>query len=931
MKNAQLSAKTNQKRRQAMALILVIITVALLSVLIVAIFSVTRTEYKATQSFVSARSAKQYADYAVAITQAQLQNAQNTSATTRTIHATQPGMARVYAANGDFMRAHKLYSSSQMVITGGSETAIFNATHQVPQDWNATQNKARYVDLNEPVVRPGLASGTQAVYFPIIDPRAAYTGTSSGSSQVMTAVEGFSYAKSTPTIGGSTVTYNEVVLPSEAGNDPNKLRLPMPVEWIYVLQDGTTGTLNSSNKFISSDRSGEAPTAANPIVGRVAFWADDESCKINVNTASEPTFFAPPYFYHKRDSKWANFPGASGEYQRYPGHPATVALSAVLAPGVALDPLADGLSTNAINNIVETKEQIYSLIPKVATGGSRAGTRPFVRDAFSSTNGEQAPAVSGDLTSARNERLFASVDEMLFQDRGFDSNGRMAASVALPGVGNKFLFDHDTLERSRFFLTAHSRSPEFTIYGLPRVAMWPVADEGRGDNYRTTFDSMIALCATLSGSATGGSVANSYIFRRAQPHHATHDVTGSTSDYGSSQGLQRNAKLLNYLYEQMTGLSFLSTSSLGSATNFGTKYGKQGGSDNVAQLAVQFFDYIRCTNLYDGVLARENDGSAGTNLNGGALYDYNKNTLENARRTYTDHRYTRKASGSLNDGTQTALGSTTLITNVSGVYPGHGQVTPARWEKNGTSYQGFGRMFTLSEIGFQIICTADGKNDEIYAVDCGGTKSGGGCAPKSFATRNATRGGAGAVADFITPNQPLPKLGFRRWYSNFPPLTTPPVGLYGTNPLIPARHPINHPGFDPANWNTTLLANTPLTPTQKRVQVMLMLEMFCPMLGWTKMYPEWAIVLNADFVRSITLVDANGQKIPLFPTVTSDNLVIKSNGNVYESNDVYSLGGIRGLRPLRGGVRPWFSARRPPPQAALTPILTLMPRSTARA
>jgi len=899
------------KRRKAMALVMVVTTVALMSMLIVAIFSLTRTEYKATQNFVAARSAKQLADFAVAITQAQLQNAQNTStdANVRTTHATQPGMARVYNAIGGFVRAHKLYSSSQMVITSTNEPDIFSAANQVPQDWNGTANKARYVDLNEPSVRPGLKGGTTAVFFPIIDPRAAYTGRNPNNGQTMVAVEGFTYDNKTPTItgGGGQVNYNEVVLPTDpqVSNQPDKLRLPMPVEWIYVLQDGTTGALDSANKF-STSQPGKEPSSTNPIVGRVAFWADDESCKININTASEPTFFSPPYFYHQRDSKWANFPGASGEYQRYPGHPATVALSAVVAPGISLDPFAPGAN---VTNIVQTKELIYGLMPKIATGGSKAGTRPFVNDDFSSSNGELAPAVSGDLANARKERLFASVDEMLFQDDlqtgNYGANGRIAASVTIPGQSNRFLLDHDSLERSRFFLTAHSRAPEFSIHGLPRVAMWPVSDEGQGDRRRTSFDNMIALCATLRSGTTGAAVDNSYIFRRAEPHSATYDVTGSTSGFGSSVGLTRNTRLMDYLYAQMSGLQFPRTSALGSSGNFSDKYSNQ----NVAQMVVQFFDYIRCTNLYDGVLARDNDPSSildsdgNINVSGTALYDKTED-LAKVRTTYTEQRGTPKASGSLSDGTKTKQGNNILSDN-AGVLPGHGQVTPARWEKEGQVYQGFGRMFTLSEIGFQIICTADGKNDEQYPVTCGTVISGGGSAPKALATRVPTEGGGGVLSkpgeDYLTapypptPPEILSPLGFRRWYSNFPLLRDYKDGtLYGCDPKDKQKHPSRHPGYFPENWNMTLEADTPLLPTQKRVQVMLMLETFCPMLGWTKFHPEWAIVIRGKLARSVKL---DGEI--LFP-VDSD-IIVKSNGNLYESNNVYSLGGHAGPTAISGG------------------------------
>lgn len=886
-----------------MALVMVITTIALISMLIVAIFSITRTEYKATQNFVSARSAKQLGDIAVAITQAQIQNAQNTAtaATSRTIHATQPGMVRVYNSVGNFVRAHKLYSSSQMVITSNDEAQIFAAAHQVPTDWNSAQNKARFVDLNEPVVRPGLAAGTTAVYFPIIDPRAAYTGANPTTGQNMQAVEGFSYEKSTPTVtgGGGAVTYNEVVLPTEAAGSPNKLRLPMPVEWIYILEDGTTGALDASGTFITSE-SAIQPSATNPIIGRVAFWTDDETSKININTAAEPTFFAPPYFYHKRDAQWANFPGTGSEYQRYPGHPATVALSAVLAPGVNLDPLAQGVN---VDNIVQVKEYIYDLIPKVATGGSMAGTRPFVQDDFSNSRNEDEVASMVDTTTSRLERLFANVDEMLFKDGAFSpTNGREAARYDMPGGNGQLLFDHDTLERARFFLTAHSRAPDFSSSGLPRISMWPVADEGKGPEYRTNFDNMIALCSTLRGQTQGAAVANSYIFRRAQAHHATHDVTGTSSAYGASQGLARNSKLLDYLYAQMTGLNFPATSSLGGSSNFGAKY----GVNNAAQLCVQFFDYIRSTNLYDGVLARENDGSDGESPTGTALYTLNDNK-EGTYRTYTNHRVSRKATGSLNQG-QTRVGND-ILSDDAKVFPGHGQVTPAVWQKNGQSFRGFGRMFTLSEVGFHFICTADGQNDE-HAVVLGGVASGGGSAPRVDPDLKTIPPGK---PDYGTiKNRYGNSL---RWYSNYPPLlplpgnpdTTPPAGLYGTNGTQKAqdprvhpedRHPYNHPGYDPENWNMTLANRTPLREDEKRIQAMFLMETFCPMLGWTKIHPEYAIVLDGNFIGNIMLTDSTGTPQRLFDT--TQDVVIKSNGNLYESNDVYSLGGHAGPTAMAG-------------------------------
>ena len=871
-------------RRRGLALIIVITTISLISVLVVAIFSVTRTEYKATQGFVFARSAKQLGDMATAIVQAQITNAHNVNTgNTRTIHATQPGMIRVYNAIGNFSRAHKLYSSTQMTVSGSNEAVLFSSAHQVPQDWNSTANKARYVDLNEPVIRPSRTAGSYSVYFPIIDPRAAAPAKKSTDP---VPVESFSYSKKTEQVGtGASVSYTEVITPDDVGGDANKLRLPMPVEWLYVLQNGATGTLNSSNEFVSADStSNGTPSAQNPIVGRVAFWTDDESCKVNINTAAEPTFFSPPYFYHQRDFEWASFPPASGEYQRYPGHPATVALSTILAPGITLDPIKPGANKDSI---VETKEQIYELAPKIAKGGSKSGTLPFMRDDFSSARGEESQTGTvSDAAASKTERLYASVDELIFKEGDYTNNLRPSARYDLPSGGGRRMFDRETIERSRFFLTAHSRAPEITIHGLPRIAMWPVADERLGDNYRTSFDNMIALCSTLQPASGGAAVKNSYVFRRSKAHDALFDVTGSSAAYGSSNSLKRNSDLLNYLYKQMTTLNFPATSSDGTpGGNFGTKYGNL----NAAQLSVQFFDYIRCTNLYDGVLARENDGRDGVSPTGSALYDL-RDTKEGTYRTYTNHRTTPKATGSLKDGNSYRLGNDILSDN-SKVFPGHGQVTPARWpgpsgvsapgDANG--FQGMGRMFTLSEVGFQIICTADGKNDEDYPVRLEGIDSGGGSAPKGFSRRADFEGtptsGINNDTAYIQPARLATdnRFGYNRWYSNFPPLT-PPYGaglLYGCDPSNPQKHPSRHPGYDPANWNFTLLPNTPLATDEKRVQVMIMLEGFCPTLGWTKIHPEWAISLKAEFMRSIRL---NGQQ--LFPTTR--DVIVKSNNNVYE-------------------------------------------------
>ncbi len=903
----------NRKRRQAMALILVIITVALLSMLIVAIFSVTRTEYKATQSYVAAKSAKQLGDAAVAIVQAQIQNGQNKSTgNTRTTHATQPGMVRVYEGDGSFSAAYKLYSSATMKVTG-DEDSLYSDAHTPPANWDTLP--ARYVDLNEPVVRPALsttgasAAGTYAVYFPVIDPRAAwnYAGGGQGAgeegSRDTTQVEGFSYTKKAPSLGsGGGQDYSTKVITPTDASSPDKLRLPMPVEWMYVLQDGTLGSLDSSNKFIAATGSSSGtsatgiPSTTNPIVGRVAFWTDDESCKININTASEPTFTTTPFYYHQRDAKWAHFPPVTGEYQRYPGHPATVALSAVLAPNYLLDPLlpaADGLGDSM--EVVNLKEQIYSFAPKIAGGGSEGGTRPFVRDDFSGENGEREASLKINLDEAVKERLYASVDEMLFKDLEYStSTGRSPATLTLPNASN--FFAHDRLEHARFFLTAHSRSPEFSIHGLPRLCMWPVADETlKGNQWRTSFDNAIALCGTIKRDAAGSSTTGrTYYFRRADSRSSTADIVS----------ISRNSLLLEYLATQMSDLHYPSTSfsSIATRSTFQEKY----GSDNVNQMAVQFFDYIRCTNLYDGILARKNDAWSANGQSGTNLYTYRDNNA-NESYTFTSPRISEPP-GTVNNATA-EQGIDNRRTSATNVLPGHGQVSPAIWNRSSRSYKGFGRMFTISEIGFTFLCTADGNAelDLTSAFPLAQEGGSGGAIARRFGvdppgnvhpTSEAVYGGMNVP----TTDSDGDGQNDAYWWSNFPPLIDQAdidnaMTIYGCMTDGPEEwHPSKHPGFNPANWNMTLAKGVHLLPTQKRVQVMLTMEAFCPSVGWTGLYPEYTIVLEGGKIGQMQL---GGQR--LFNT--TGDVAIKSNGNLFTAHDVHASGGHSTPTGFMGGRR----------------------------
>lgn len=875
-------------RQRGIALVLVVGALALMVVLLLAMFSVTQTEFSSTRGHVAAQSAKQYSDVATAIVQAQIQNGQNTkkTASDRTIHATQPGAVQVYNKSG-FLAGYRLYSSSKMAETTagdkGEEAFVTNST--VPSDWDSEKNKARYVDLNEPVVRAPLAGTVPAVHFPIIDPRAAFNDPA-------THVEGFDYTEKNlagETIGGVKAPDNSATTFDPAA--ASLLRLPMPVEWMYILQDGTFGTLDADNKFVTATP-GVEPTISNPIVSRIAFWTDDESCKVNINTAAEPTFMNSPYYFHDRDRKWAHFPPAAGEYQRYPGHPATVALSSVLLPNLRLDSVNPdtGLS---VYDVRDLKEQIYDFAPKIVRGGSKSGTVPFIADDLDGTRPEdpatpakgssETPSKAIDISVSKRERLYATVDEMLFKDGNDLASPRGASRYPSSGSSpdtlpnGRVLFDHGALERSRFFLTANSRAPEFTIHGLPRICIWPVADETQAlnkpapDKLRTELDKIIALCATnrRATSETSTSVKNSYFFRRSLAHHPTHDVTGAASGQSASPGLARNSLLLEYITKQLTKLNYpQSGSTTGASASFQEKY----GTDNVNQLAIQIFDYIRCTNLFDGILAEFKAGDANK-----TIYEQ-RDAIAAECKTFTNQ---RSSSGS--------------------PYPGHGQVTPARWNKDGKDYRGFGRMFTLSEIGFRVICTADGKNDE-YAIKFGDKEvlSGGGTAIRVDPSVSVGQGQikASTNSKFYGRTWTLDRRGPSRWYSNFPPLSVGVGGVptqaemfYGTDVTKTREpdnyHPANHPGYNPANWNLSLAENTPLQENEKRIQAILLLEAFCPSVGFTSIYPEYTIVLDKNYMRGIQIMgSANGAETPVKLFDTDQEYYIRSDQNVYGSNPV---------------------------------------------
>jgi uncharacterized protein (TIGR02600 family) len=526
-----------------MALVVVLASLVILVGLAVAFLSNAGTELKASKSFAEGGRAEVLAESAVNIVKAQI--ALGTRGVDQSGNplawASQPGMIRTYDDDGNPEAAYKLYSWDVMNHSGGFDTTA--AQEQVPASW--FEQKGVFVDLNEPIT----LGNTKR--YPIIDGN----GLTNGASAFYDAD-----GDNAPDIEGFTVK-NAPKPVSQA--DPNPV--PMPVKWLYVLKDGTMVTPVFADGVARFDGP-DAPSAGNPIVGRVAFWTDDETAKVNVNVASEGVHWDTPRSVSEQEDYYKMNQPVGGEYQRYPGHPAMTSLSTIFKKPASSE-LTDA----------QWAQMIYELVPRVRDGGSQAGT---VNTAWAAST---APlAITPD-----NDRLYASVDELLFKpDRGANA---LAYESNEPAEEDKIITP-ELLEKAKFFLTTSSRAPDLNLFNLPRVCNWPITlDKSTGAPVMTPYDRLIAFCTTMR--LDRGDSAYRYYFQRQNPDSATADLPGN----GGLQGLARNRMLLEYLRD------LLGKNIPGVGGSFVDKY-----RDDAHQILVELFDYIRSsTNLMDRTIAPE--------------------------------------------------------------------------------------------------------------------------------------------------------------------------------------------------------------------------------------------------------------------------------------------------------------------------------------
>lgn len=536
--------------RNGIAILTVLAVVSLMSVLTLSMLSMSESVSREAAGHVREISARGQADTAFGIVLGQLR-----SATMETLEggdpapwATQPGAAHVFNMDGTLREIRKLYSAAEL-----STESPEDLEKDTPVAWRKVPGQ--YVDLNEPVTGPdgGLS-------FPIADPRVALGAD---------AAEGFGYEVDRAPEG--TVGVGQA-----ADEDGSNLRLPMPVRWIYQLRDGTLGVLDDAGVFTPFNPDAGGATRENPITGRFAFWTDDETAKINVNTAGEGAPWDTPRLTTRQDEALARYQPMRGEFYRYPGHPAGVCLSTVLFPGKYWQQPGDGDEEEGAPLTEEEARALWEMAPGTLT------------DSESTSLGgrRRAPGLDkhpGHEVSRPWHLYNSPVEAALLETREIRQ-----------GLSGPRVDAQRRMTRGNFLLTTASRSPETSLFGYPRVSMWPVHDSVQpGVGIESAIQRASGIDATLALASTAG--GRKYYVQRSDPGNGSADFQFT--------GNGDNVRLFNWLSNliERPAPGFLRP---GLTSTFAEKYGAgpEGDARNILALMM---DYIRTTNLADGNLDKE--------------------------------------------------------------------------------------------------------------------------------------------------------------------------------------------------------------------------------------------------------------------------------------------------------------------------------------
>lgn len=488
-----------QRAERGVALVLVLGLLVLVSGLVVGLLMRSTTERTETGAFFESSRTDNLAEQAVSIVQAQIAHASGNEEG----WTSQPGMVRAFNQDGTLKHGYKLFSDDDMVLDVVDDRTISGMLDSLA-GWG--DKPAIFTDLNAPVLLNAAAAtpADKEPVYPIIDAQAVDGG-----------IEGFSV--DTAVVGKSDLQ-----------------PVPMPAKWLYVLKDGTTVAPTEQSGVVTVP----GATKANPIVGRIAFWTDDETSKLNINTASHGYYWDIPRVFSVEDRDYmAMRQPTLREFQRYPGHPATTSLWPVLRHLYSSD---DEFRSSVFGAPGEGGN--IGISPRVVGGGSEGGTVKAT-EPISMVNPPP--------------RLYATVEELLFQ----------------PGRSTQTGLTRQAVEAAKFFLTAHSQAPEVSLFNLPRMAIWPI---NAGSKTTSSLDELIKFCSTISGI----------------PYYLVRENSWSgTSDMALLD--KQNEKLHKYLTTQMER----PVPGYGD-TSFKQKY----ASGETEQIATQILDYVRSSNLYSTAL-----------------------------------------------------------------------------------------------------------------------------------------------------------------------------------------------------------------------------------------------------------------------------------------------------------------------------------------
>lgn len=313
--------------RRGFALLLVLIIVSFAAGVAVLFLLSAKQERAGTDSYAQGSRVRQLADTAVNIVMGQVNAAtrEGTNSVPRS-WASQPGMIRTYKQDGTLSNAYKLYSWNNMIEPGTFPFKPTDPTELPPNNWY-TQT-AFYTDLNAPVLTSNPSGNPASVLlYPIMDPTIFNTSSSVNSSATLNNTA----SPQIPWDFPNELAYiKDASLGYYTSAAANSNILPMPVQWLYVLQDGSwvypTGGAGNTANFSATDVPADN---SNPIVGRIAFWADDETCKVNINTAGEGAYWDWPKAASQDEVQFSGNPPVKNEFYRTSGHPGSTSLSAV--------------------------------------------------------------------------------------------------------------------------------------------------------------------------------------------------------------------------------------------------------------------------------------------------------------------------------------------------------------------------------------------------------------------------------------------------------------------------------------------------------------------------------------------------------------------------------------------------------------------------